>query len=191
MTPRHEMPTPGAAAQIAACFAALVPMFVTERFVLRGPKLADYPVYADIVCSERGRHIGGPMSRDEAWSDFAGMCANWMLHGHGGWAIEDLVTFRTLGFVCLGLEPGDHEIELGFLLTAEAEGKGVAAEAASEVRDWAARELGLTGLVSYIDPENAHSIRLAQRLGAVRDEKAEADFEAPVFVFRHPDGGRQ
>ena len=190
MTARHEKPTEGPARQIAAMFAALVPMIVTERFVLRAATLADFSTYVDIACSERGKYIGGPMSRDDAWYDFATICSGWMLQGHGGWTIEDPVTFNVLGFVALGLEPGDNEVELGYLLTKSAEGKGVASETALAVRDWAERELGLTGLVSYIDPDNTKSIAVATRLKAVRDAQAEKELKHPMQVYRHPNGTR-
>ena len=126
------------------------------------------------------------MSRDNAWFEFTAMVSGWMLHGHGGFAIEDPNTFDVLGFVVLGLEPGDREVELGFALIEKAEGKGIAEECALAVRDWAERELNLTGLVSYIDPENTRSVALAERLGAKRDVTAEADFEDGTRVYRHP-----
>ena len=149
----------------------------------------DQDSLADIACTERGTYIGGPMSREDAWYDFATICSGWMLHGHGGWTIEDPASFEVLGFVALGLEPGDHEVELGYLLTKKAEGKGVASETALAVRDWAERELNLTGLVSYIDPDNARSIALATRLGATRDKKAEKQLDDPTtHVYRHPYG---
>ena len=187
MTPRHELPTAGPAEQIAAMFCALAPTIQTERLVLRAPKLQDFDACADIACSERGRFVGGPMSRDDAWDEFAKMSAGWMLHGHGGFAIEDAKSQDVYGFVVLGLEPGDHEVELGFALTEAGEGKGIAYEAALAVRDWAARELGLTELVSYIDPANERSIAVATRLNATRDPKAEAALNDPgTCVYRHP-----
>ena len=190
MTPRHEMPTPGPAAALAQRVSDALPELRTERLVLRAPRLSDFPVCAEIACTERGRYVGGPMSRDEAWSEFAKMTASWLLHGHGGFTVEDAATGTVLGFVILGLEPGDQEVELGFALTQAGEGRGIAFEAAVAVRDWAARDLGLTGLVSYIDPKNARSIDLATRLAAVRDHDAEAALdEAGTLVFRHPRSG--
>lgn len=191
MTARHERPTPGPAAQLAAMFAGLVPVIPTDRLVLRAPRLSDFPACAEIACTEHGRFIGGPMSRADAWNEFAKMCANWMLHGHGAFTIEEAESREVLGFVVLGLEPGDNEVELGFALTPAGEGRGIAAEAASAVRDWAAHELELTGLVSYIDPQNARSIALAERLGARRDAEAEAAFDEPLCVYRHPRDERQ
>ncbi|MEM7719734.1 MAG: GNAT family N-acetyltransferase [Pseudomonadota bacterium] len=187
MTARHEMPTPGPAADYAAMFAALAPIIKTERLILRAPKLSDFPACAEIACTERGRFVGGPMSRADAWYEFSRIASGWMLHGHGGFTIEDRATGTVYGFVILGLEPGDQDVELGFSLTEEAEGKGIASEAARAARDWAAKELHLTNLVSYIDPKNARSVALAGRLNAVRDRKAEAAVgDDSTYVFRHP-----
>ncbi|MEO1536654.1 MAG: GNAT family N-acetyltransferase [Pseudomonadota bacterium] len=187
MTARHELPTPGPAAKLAETFAALAPVITTDRLVLRAPKLSDFPACAEIAGSEHGRFIGGPMGREDAWAEFAKMTAGWMLHGHGGFTIVDAADVTVYGFVILGLEPGDLEIELGFALTQTGEGKSIAFEAASAVRDWAARELNLSGLVSYIDPDNARSIALATRLKAVRDSEAEAALnDEGTLVFRHP-----
>ena len=187
MTPRHELPTPGPAADLAAMFTALAPQLQTKRFSLRAPILSDFPACAKIACSNRGRFVGGPMSREDAWFEFTAMVAGWSLHGHGGFTIVAL-DGTVMGFIVLGLEPGDREVELGFALTAEAEGKGVAEECARAVRDWAETELNLSGLVSYIDPENARSIKLAKRMGAVRDADAEAAFDDGTCVYRHPRG---
>lgn len=186
MSARHEHPTPGPAAELAAAFAALGPVITTNRCQLRVPRLSDFPVCAEIACSARGQFVGGPMSREDAWSEFTAMVAGWMLHGHGGFAIE--ADGAVLGFVVLGLEPGDHEVELGFALTEAAEGQGFAEEAARAVRQWAKQELNLTGLVSYVDPANTRSIALTKRLGAVRDAGAEVAFDDGTCVFRHPKG---
>ena len=53
----------------------------------------------------------------------------------------------------------------------------------------AAREhawaMGLTDLVSYVEPPNAASIRLAERLGCSRDDAARRP-DPSDFVYRHP-----
>ena len=183
MTPRHECFTPGPAQAIAADLAASVPVLKTERLTLRAPNLADFGDYRGIVCTERGRFIGGPMSREDGWYDFAGMCANWLLHGHGGWTVFETATDRRLGFVTLGLEPGDREVELGYIFLADAEGQGFAREAVQAVRDFGFDTLNLPTLVSYIDRQNTRSIRLCQALGALEDTPADWD-PADVF-YRH------
>lgn len=188
MTSRHEEPTPGPAVGIAHAFAANVPVIRTSRMVLRAVRLDDFPGYASILCTDRGRFAGGPLSRDDAWSDFAALTAGWVLHGHGGWAVAETTTGDLLGFVLLGLEPGDAEIELGYLFLEEAEGQGFATEAAAAARDWAFNTLGLRTFVSYIASKNARSIALAKRLGAVEDTPR--DWPKGNVVYRHarPDG---
>lgn len=187
MTFPCENPTPGPAVDMAARISGLVPVVETERFRLRAPVLADFPAFAEIDCSDRARYIGGPETREDAWFSFLGFAAGWMLHGHGGWTITEKSDDAPLGFIILGFEPGDEEVEIGYLLCESAEGRGVATETARAVRDWAEETLNLAGLVSYVDAENTASANVVRRLGATRDPKAEAAFaDTSMHVYRHP-----
>ena len=186
----HERPLqPGPAADLAGRLQALVPVLDTDRLRLRVPTLADFPAWAEILCSPRAEYMDGPYSRDDAFTEFAATVGSWLLRGHGPWTIESRENGEVLGFVCLNMEPSDQEPELGYFLRASAEGQGIAAEATQAARDraWA---LGIPSLVSYIGPLNTRSVALAERLGAQRDTRAEAAFEgtpdADVLVYRHP-----
>ena len=183
MTSRHEEPTPGPAADIAHALAENVPVIRTSRLILRAVRLEDFSGYASILCTTHGRFVGGPLSREDAWSDFAALSAGWLLHGHGGWAVADTATGDLLGFVLLGLEPGDVEIELGYLFLEDVEGRGFATEAAAAARDWAFNALGLLTIVSYIASKNARSIALARRLGAAEDTPR--NWPKGNVVYRH------
>ncbi|SPH16635.1 hypothetical protein DEA8626_00145 [Defluviimonas aquaemixtae] len=179
-----EQPPTGAAADVAATLAAAIPVIETERLTLRAPRIGDFGAYAEIYMSDRwpGHHAA---TREEVWLDYCQMIAGWLLRGTGVMAIERREGGALLGFVILNHEYGDPELELGWVLTAEAEGRGYATEAARALRDDAAA-MGLTELVSYIDPENARSVRVAERLGARRDKAAEAGIAHPVLAYRHP-----
>ena len=190
MTAPHErLPESGPAADLAARRSALVPVLETARLRLRAPSLGDFPAWAGILCSPRAAYMDGPYERDEAFMEFAASVGSWLLRGHGPWTVEDRATGEVLGFVCLNMEPSDQEPELGFFLRQGAEGRGIAEEAsrAARAQGWA---LGLPSLVSYIDPANARSAALAERLGARRDARAEAAFagtpDEGVAVYRHP-----
>ncbi|MEZ5884221.1 MAG: hypothetical protein R3D53_10315 [Paracoccaceae bacterium] len=52
------------------------------------------------------------------------------------------------------------------------------------MREWARHVRRLETLVSYVDPGNDRSRRLAERLGAARDEKA-ARQDPQDLVYRH------
>lgn len=185
----HERPPAlGPLADRAAALRDALPVLTTPRLRLDAPDLHDFPAWAEILCSPRARHMDGPYSREDAYTEFAAMLGTWVLHGHGVFAMRKTEGGPALGFICLNLEPGDQEPELGFFVTEAAEGQGLTAEAATAVRDWA-RAQGLASLVSYVDPENHRSVRLATRLGAARDDRAEAAYagtpDQGIAVFRH------
>ncbi len=167
---RHEQPPQGVPAALASNIAAQVPVLVTDTLTLRAPKVEDFEAYHAILCSDRGQYIYPDCSREDAWHDFVQLASGWVLHGHGGWAIEDNESGALCGFVLLGLEPGDQEIELGYMLLEEHEGLGIAHEACLMARYFAFDTLKLSRLVSYVNMENTRSIALADRLGATRTE---------------------
>jgi RimJ/RimL family protein N-acetyltransferase len=188
MAAHERPPAPGLLADRAAALQGVLPVLSTARLRLDAPDLNDFPAWAEILCGPRSRYMDGPYSREAAYTEFAAMLGTWILHGHGVFAIRLRDDGPAMDFVCLNMEPGDQEPELGFFVTEAAEGQGLTAEAAAAVRDWA-RVQGLASLVSYIDPENHRSARLATRLGAVRDPVAEAAYaetpDAGIAVFRH------
>ncbi|MFN4155034.1 MAG: GNAT family N-acetyltransferase [Paracoccaceae bacterium] len=163
----------------AAQHGAALPVLRAGRLTLRAPRLSDFEAYRAIACTERGQYLGGPMTEDEAWDDFARMTATWLLRGHGVWTAEDDGA-GLAGFVLIGFEPGDQEPELGFVFLPAFEGKGLAFEAATAAHDYAFAALGLTTLVSYIDPANRRAQALALRLGAVPDGQVDG-----ADVWRH------
>lgn len=183
----HEAPPLGKAAAMAQKIAAMVPVLETARLHLRPMRLADFPAWAGIFCSDRSIFMDGPYARDDAYMEFAASAGSWMLHGHGFWTVTDKQGV-VLGFVGVNMEPSDHEHELGYFLCAAAEGQGFATEAATAVRDWAFA-LGLPGLVSYVDPANDRSSSVARSLGAVRDAAAESLYDGTpdqgMAVWRH------
>jgi RimJ/RimL family protein N-acetyltransferase len=183
----------GQAAEIAAAVAATVPVVETARLRLRAPVITDYPAYQAVFLSDRAQYLGGSFTEEEAFADFCQGIAGWMLRGAGMWTLTLTTDDAPLGWIYLWQEMGDPEPEIGWVLTAEAEGKGYASEAARAVLPHAVALFGAGGFVSYIDAENAASAKLAERLGAVRDPAAEefmaAQGESGLQVWRHSGKG--
>ena len=99
-----------------------------------------------------GRYVRG-------WED--GSCAGFGIVSHEG---------RFLGFggvVDLDLDAAQGEI--GYVVAPEERGRGVARRALSLITGWALGDLGLERVELHIDPENAASIRVAERCGYVRE----------------------
>jgi len=166
------------------------PIIETDRLLLREPVLGDWPSFAAVMTSDRARYMGGPFSIGYAWGAFCHGVAQWRLFGAGNLSIELRATRQCLGQIEINQGPLFPEPELGWQLTSEAEGKGYAYEAAVALRDWAFQDRNLNTLVSYIDPDNARSIRLAERLGATIDDHAPKQ-DPDDLVYRHVSGRLQ
>jgi [ribosomal protein S5]-alanine N-acetyltransferase len=85
-------------------------------------------------------------------------------HGYSFWAVIERASGDLIGDSGLYRTP-TGEIELGYTLGAAWWGRGYATEAARAAMDWAFRERDFDRLLSLIDPDNAASIRVAERLG--------------------------
>ena len=161
------------------------PVIETENLILRPPELRDEEGSVTFQMSDRSRYVGGPVTHRKAWFGFASEIGHWVIRGYGSFAVIRKGEDRCLGLVGPWFPGGWPEREIGWLIWEEAEGKGIAHEAALAARAWAYDHLGWTTAVSYIEPENTRSIRLAERLGAVLDTDAEP-LDPEDVVYRHP-----
>lgn len=165
----------------------MAPVIDTARLRLRAPRLKDFGPYAAYYASPRAVWEDGPLDMARAWKEFASGAGLWSLRGYGSLSIEDRATGAYLGETGIYHPAHYLEPELGWMVVAEAEGRGIAREAAIAARDWAYRVRGLPPLLNYIDPRNLRSIRLAERLGARHDPAAPVpEGEGPCIVMRHP-----
>lgn len=162
----------------------LAPTLQTESLILRPMRMEDWPQYQALMRSGRARFMGGPHGTAEAWGMFCSDVAQWALLDHGALMFDDRSTGCCLGQVGINHGPLFPEHELGWFVYEHAEGRGYAAEAAGAFRDWAKDVRRLPTLVSYMDPDNHRSARLAERLGAVLDPEAPRPAPADL-VYRH------
>jgi len=162
-----------------------IPVLETARLILRAPRAEDAAGYIAVHASERARYMGGNQGHSAAWTAFATEIGHWVVHGFGMWAVTRRGDDRRIGMVGGWFPAGWPEKEIGWTLWPEAEGQGIAHEAALAARAHAYRVWGWKTAVSYVDPANVRSRRLAERLGAVLD--ADADRVDPEdVVYRHP-----
>jgi ribosomal-protein-alanine N-acetyltransferase len=66
---------------------------------------------------------------------------------------------------------GVPEVEIGYDFLSAYWGRGLATEAAGAVRDYAFRQLGLKRVISLIQPSNLASIRVAEKIGMVKEKE--------------------
>lgn len=168
----------------------MIPTLTTERLILRVPHLADISAGVDFLMSDRARLMTEPVTEDEARVEFAAVIDHWAMRGFGLFAITLKGSARAIGLAGPWMPQSHPEPEIGWNLWDGAqEGQGIATEATRAARDWAFATQGWATAVSYINPANAASIRLAERLGALPDPDAACPYPPPVLIYRHHVGG--
>jgi RimJ/RimL family protein N-acetyltransferase len=147
----------------------IAPTLQTARLTLRAPQLTDFDHWAAFFASDRSVHEGGPKTRRAAWEAWASDVALWPLKGYGPFGVDDCETGAYLGEVGIYHGEGYPAPELGWFVVPQAEGKGVALEAARAVLRWVRATFDWAHITNIIDPANTRSIALGLRLGGVID----------------------
>jgi RimJ/RimL family protein N-acetyltransferase len=153
--------------------SATAPTLDTARLTLRGHRVEDFNDCALMWADPRvTQHIGGrPFSAEEVWTKVLRYIGHWALMGFGYWVIREKSTDRYVGEVGFAdfkreIEPSfDGAPEIGWALAPWAHGQGFATEAVKAAVEWGANNLRSTRTVCLIDPENAASIRVAEKCG--------------------------
>jgi RimJ/RimL family protein N-acetyltransferase len=163
--------------------ASAMPLNIrTSRLVLTQWRTDHYEPSVDhFADADDTRYTGGVLTATQVWRGIAAAAGQWLLRGYGVYAVE--MDGRFVGGVGLSRPLGWPEIELVWTLMREVRGQGFATEAARAVRDVAA-EQGMRRLASFIHPENAPSIAVAERLGARPDGTVMLE-GGESLVFRH------
>ncbi|MDQ4144792.1 MAG: GNAT family N-acetyltransferase [Actinomycetota bacterium] len=104
--------------------------------------------------------------------------------GYGVMIVEDRQSGDLLGYCGLFRHndiDGRAETELGYRLVGTSWGKGYATEAAKAVLDHAHVKSGLERVVAMVDPDNAASRRVAEKIGM--------EYEKDIMMdgYSHPD----
>jgi len=112
-----------------------------------------------------------PKSRDEAAQWIEWNKANYAEHGHGLWIVETHAG-EFLGDCGLTWQEfnGRSELEVGYHLRTDFQGRGYATEAAAACKDYARDVLHVQRLVAIIHPDNFASRRVAEKIGMRRME---------------------
>lgn len=122
----------------------------TERLRLAPLTAALAPAYAEIV-----GEAAAPVIADSE--------RRWHSDGFGGWAIHDDRGFA--GAIELRATSQPAEVEIGWALAPDRRGHGLATEAARAAIADAWTRTGAERVVAFVEPDNAPSHRLAERLG--------------------------
>ncbi|MGH0030356.1 MAG: GNAT family N-acetyltransferase [Myxococcota bacterium] len=152
------------------------PELETGRLRLRQFREDDLDAYARITADpETTRYIGDgrPFDRDEAWRSLSYLLGHWEMRGFGLWAAEEKTSGALVGRIGLYRPEGWPGLEVGWLVDRRREGEGFATEGGEAALRWAFETLAPPRVISLIQPANAASIRVAEKLG----ERCEREIE--------------
>jgi RimJ/RimL family protein N-acetyltransferase len=140
----------------------------TPRLRLRMFRQADFDAYADMLADpEVSRYLaqGRPLSRPDAWRHMAMLLGHWQLFGFGPWAVEERASGEFLGRIGPYCPPGWPGLELIWTIRRQSWGQGYATEGARAALAYVFEHMGRDRIISLIRPQNAASLRVAEKIG--------------------------
>jgi RimJ/RimL family protein N-acetyltransferase len=140
----------------------------SERLLMRAPRFEDYERWVEMLGDpEVGAGLGKPdgLTPHDAWIDLSVLTGHWALRGFGHWVLEELDGGAVVGRAGLYYPPDWPGLEVGWTVAREHWGKGYAAEAGRTACEWGHEQLGVRHIHSLIHPDNAQSVRVAEKLG--------------------------
>jgi [ribosomal protein S5]-alanine N-acetyltransferase len=148
----------------------------TERLRLRAYRREDIedlaPMFAD---PEHMRYYPAPFTREQTVAWIERQLERYRDEGFGLWVIEDKATGEFVGTAgpTVQVVEGVRDVEIGWHVKPGRKGQGIAPEAAGAARDWAFANLDVDHLISLVRPENAASVRVAEKLGMRVDREVD------------------
>jgi RimJ/RimL family protein N-acetyltransferase len=183
---RHPGPEPGSGQNISSA-----PTIETERLILRSFRREDLDDFASTMAEpEVVRHLSiEPLSREDSLRRIFLAAGQWPISGIGMWAVELKADGRMIGH--LGFFDMERDMtpsliglpEMGWIFDPSVHGQGIALEACRAALEWADRELGPVEIPAIISPNNVASMKLAEKLGFVREADGAYKGEA-IAIFR-------
>ena len=169
------------------------PRLETERLILREFTRDDLDALAATLGDiEIVRHLTGePINREDSLRRLFMAAGQWPLTGVGMWAVELKADGRMIGHV--GFFDMERDItpslrglpEMGWIFDSSVHGLGVAQEACEAALAWLETTNGPSEVPAIISAENIASLKLAAKLGFVRE--ADGNYKGePIAVVRRP-----
>jgi RimJ/RimL family protein N-acetyltransferase len=120
---------------------------------------------ADPECT---RFLGGTQPRATAWRSFLSVAGAWSIQGFGMFSVIERESGEGVGRLGPWMPEEWPGPEVGYAIARAHWGRGYATEGAAAAIDWAFDALGWAEVIHCIDPLNAASIAVAERLGSRR-----------------------
>ena len=169
------------------------PRLETERLILREFRRDDLDAFAATLGDPAVMyHIAGDgLSREDSFRRLFMAVGQWPILGMGMWAVERKSDGKLVGH--LGFFDMERDMvpslvglpEMGWIFDTSVHGQGIAHEACVAALEWLEATYGPSEVPAIISEDNAPSMKLAEKLGFVREADGLYKDE-PIAVFRRP-----
>ncbi len=168
-------------------------VLTTERLTLQELTDADLDFMARILGDPQVmRFWPRPHTRDEARQWIEKQQRRYAADGVGYWLALERDGSGPVGLAGVVMTPvqGRDEPAIGYILLKDRWGRGYASEAAAACRDYVLGAMGRERVVTLIRPENAPSLRVAERIGMTRVGSGIVllGLEHDLFEYRRENG---
>ena len=166
------------------------PTLETERLILREFRSSDLEALVNMWCEPKVYEFitGKPSTIEDRWRSILRANGQWLMVGFGAWILEEKSTGLIIGEAGFldckrDIIPSMNETpEMGWVLSTAYHGKGLATEALQKIATWGDQNLTQDVTACITAPENAASIRVAQKLGF--KEVAQTTYQGePTLLF--------
>ena len=141
----------------------------TSRLILREFNAEDDQELSPILASPQVMKFSltGCLTVSQTQAKIDDFIASYRKHGFGKWAVILKSEKRLIGYCGIAIEliAGQPETELGYRLSEEYWGKGLATEAAQAALQYGLDRLKLPYILAVVEPANYASIRVIEKLG--------------------------
>jgi RimJ/RimL family protein N-acetyltransferase len=173
----------------------MVPVLETERLILRGHKLADFPAHVAMWTDARTLQHTHSLARseEELWTRLLRNQGQWQLMGSGMWALEDKASGAYAGMVGFIYAkrmiaiPYRDQPEMGWVIAPDFHAKGFAVEAVAKILAWGDAHLEAAESWCMINPLNLVSRKVAARVGFREAGRAQYQ-DVEMLTFLRPRG---
>jgi RimJ/RimL family protein N-acetyltransferase len=141
----------------------------TNRLILREFERSDCQELSIMLANSNVMNfsLNGCLTVAQTQEKIEGFIDSYNQYRFGKWGIVLKHQKQLIGYCGIAIEKidGEEETELGYRLSHNYWGKGLATEAAKAALEYGLNELNLPYIIAVIDPANIASIRVIEKLG--------------------------
>lgn len=146
---------------------------VDGRIELLPFKDSDFEFFQQIItCPQMMKHVYDPLTYDEAKYSFEERLPPWTFESDKwrSFIITEIMNGEKLGYISLRIVNHEAKIaEVGFMIKAAAQGKGIGSRALKLMKLYAFETLMLNKLVAFCSVDNNGSYSLLEKEGFLRE----------------------